>query len=402
MDLNLSQMIDEAVEACFESLVEIRRHLHMNPDPSGEEEATTQYLVDLFSDKGFSTQKGLDERGLLIELGDSNSSSAESKVAIRADIDALWIQDTKEVEYKSQREGILHACGHDAHSATVAGAAFALRELEDRDLLPWPVAWRGIFQPAEEICQGARDMISAGALKNVKHILSTHVDPTLKVGMVGLRKGVLTAAVDEVHIEIIGQGGHAARPHESVDPIAAAAQLVSSIYLFVPRAVSSSEPVVVTFGEIQGGHNANVIPDKVTLRGTLRTLSPATRQSTQDHIQKLALGIAETSGAEILVRFPDGAPSVYNDPSIYAVVEAASLDVVGADQIYRISHPSMGGEDFAFYLEQAPGCMFRIGSSSIDSPAPPLHSSLFDVDERAIAVGAKILTRSVIELCRPQ
>lgn len=393
LDRDLASRIDEAVDARFPRIVELRRHLHVHPDPSGEEQETTRHLASLFREEGFETRTGPEGRGLIVE---PPGQPEVSRLALRADIDALWIQDQKDVEYRSQRPGVMHACGHDAHTSLVAGAVLALHDLRREGALPDSLAVRGIFQPAEEICQGARDMILAGALENVHAILSTHVDPSLRAGRIGIRDGILTAAVDEIHIEIEGRGGHAARPHESVDPIVAAAQLISSVYLFVPRATSTRDQVVVTFGEIQGGYNANVIPDRVRLRGTLRTLDTGVQTRTRDHIVTLAAGIAATSGTTISVDFPEGTPPVINDPVLSARLRETCREVVGESNIVELPHPSMGGEDFAFYLEQVPGCMIRVGSSFTDEPAPPLHSPDFDIEESALAVGARILARAAV------
>ncbi len=200
-------------------------------------------------------------------------------------------------------------------------------------------------------------------------------------------------------VRIVGQGGHAARPHESIDPIAAAAQLISSIYLFVPRATDSQDPVVVTIGQIDGGDNPNVIPEHVLLRGTLRTLMAATRQRTKNHIRQLARGLAEASGARIAVEFEDGPPSVLNNPYMTDILRRAARDLVGAAALDEVERPSMGGEDFAFYLDHVPGSMFRVGCAPPGpsaAAAAPLHSPLFDIDEQAMRIGAKILLRAMI------
>src|SRR5262249_47175406 len=197
--------------------------------------------------------------------------------------------------------------------AIVFGTLLALHQAASAGILPWPINWRGIFQPAEEINRGAIEMVAAGALENMAAILALHVDPSLPVGTIGTRVASCTAACDEILIQIEGRGGHAARPHESIDPIAAAAQLISSIYLFVPRAVDSHDPVVVTFGQIQGGESPNVIPNHVTLRGTIRTLGGLVRERTKDHIRQLARGLAEASRARIEITFHPGPQSVRND-----------------------------------------------------------------------------------------
>ena len=372
--------------------------MHRAPEPSGEEHETTQRLLELLAGTSLRVTVPDTKLGLLV---DSPHASEGDLIALRADIDALRIADAKAVDYKSANEGLMHACGHDAHSAVVYGALLALQALEDSGECPWPVRYRGIFQPAEETAAGALEMIDAGALHGVSQALSIHVDPSREVGTIGLRDGAFTASCDTLSICIRGRGGHAARPHESLDPIAAAAQLVSSIYLFIPRGADSHEPVVVTIGQFHAGDNSNVIPEYAELRGTIRTLDAGTRARTKEHVRQLARGIAEASGTKIEVDFQPGPPSVLNDPDANALLERAALLDPPAAQVRRIPRPSMGGEDFAFYLEHVPGAMLRLGCAPTAAGTHPLHSPLFDIDERCLAVGARILARAVVLGCAP-
>lgn len=390
--------LDAAIDALFPTLVELRRHLHANPEPSGAEDKTSLHVYQLMDRPGLTLRMGPGGRGVMV---DAPADNGQPRVAIRADMDALLIQDRKTVDYRSQVPGVMHACGHDAHTATVAGAVLGLQQLAEEGLLPWDVPFRAIFQPAEETSVGALEMIGAGALENVDGIFSMHMDPSRPVGRIGVRVGALTASCDDMLIDIFGRGGHAARPHESIDPIAAAAQLVSSIYLFVPRGVDSHDPLVVTIGQIHGGDNPNVIPESCLLRGTIRSFGKEIRERTKEHIRKLARGLAEVSGAKIDVRFEDGPPSVMNSPEPVAVIRAAAAEVLGPAHVDEIPKPSMGGEDFAYYLAQVPGAMFRLGCCSGESTCAPLHSPMFDVDERALAIGAKTLARAAIAWSNP-
>jgi amidohydrolase len=294
----------------------------------------------------------------------------------------------------------MHACGHDVHTATVFGAVSALDKLERSGELPWPVTWRGIFQPAEETSDGAASMVRAGALKDVDAIVALHVDPTRRAGTVGVRPGVFTASCDMMRVTVRGRGGHAARPHESLDPIAAAAQLISTLYQFIPRATDSQDAVVVSFGQIHGGLNANVIPEEVVLEGTVRTLNRNVRERTLAHIHRLAEGIENVTGTKLTVDFDDGTAPVDNDPAMTQLVERVAREVLGEDNVSQMPRPSMGSEDFAAYLEHAPGMMFRLGCAA-ELPWPGLHTPNFDVDERCLSVGAKILARSVVEWSKP-
>ncbi len=243
-------------------------------------------------------------------------------------------------------------------------------------------------------------MTNAGVLDGVAAIVSLHVDPTRPAGAIGVRTGPFTASCDMLRVTVQGRGSHAARPHESNDPIAAAAELISTLYQFVPRATDSQDAVVVSFGQIHGGQNANVIPERVELQGTLRTLDPQVRERTIAHIRALAEGIEKVTGTQLDVCFERGTPGVYNDADLTALVTDVARDLLGASNVVSMPRPSMGSEDFAVYLEHVPGSMFRLGAAGQRSPWPGLHTPAFDVDEGCIAVGAKILARSVVEWSR--
>ena len=281
--------LDAAIDQHAAEMVGVRRHLHMHPEPSGCEQQTTRYLLGRLRGNGphpsplprgagrFATRFGPEQRGLIVEPHDAPADAP--CIGLRADIDALHIDDDKDVDYRSKIDGVMHACGHDAHTAMTLGAILALDDMARRGALPWPVNWRAIFQPAEESAVGAREMVEAGACDGLRGILALHVDPTRRTGTIGVRTGAFTADCQEIIIHITGQGGHASRPHESRDPIAAAAQLITSMYQFVHRTIDSQEPVVVTIGQISGGANYNAIPDRVFLRGTLRCFEPRVKEA---------------------------------------------------------------------------------------------------------------------------
>lgn len=388
--------VDSIVEDLAPQLVSVRRRLHQCPEPSGEERETTAFLESQLRAVGISSRRGPEDCGLI-----ADSATGGSRIAIRGDIDALRMQDEKTAEYRSQRDGVMHGCGHDLHAACALGAALALAQAAKQEALPWPVPWRLILQPAEETALGALAMIKAGALVDVREIIALHADPTRDVGTVGLREGSLTAACDWLDIEIRGSGGHAARPHEGSDPIAAAAQLISAIYAFIPRSFDSHDPVVVTIGKIKSGYSANVIPGSASLSGTMRTLDHSVRRGTQERLRQLCEGVARASGSEIEVLFSGGLSAVINDSAINKLLREAASGALGADNVREIPRPSMGGEDFAGYLDHVPGAMFRLGVRSGRVGGEPLHSPLFDVDERALAVGAKVLARTAVLSCGP-
>lgn len=386
--------IDSAVDESLERIVAVRRHFHAHPEPSGEELQTSLHLYRLFDEMGLTVRMGPEGCGVIVE---SRNPNAGRRIALRADIDALRIEDQKQTPYRSTVPEVMHACGHDAHTATVYGALMALDRLECDRGLSWPITWRAIFQPAEETGEGARAMITAGALDGVDTIIAAHVDPTRRAGAIGVRSGPLTASCDDMQIIVRGRGGHAARPHESNDPIAAAAELVSTIYQFVPRATDSQDAVVVSFGQIHGGQNSNVIPDEVLLRGTVRTLNRDVREKTIQHIRTLADGIEQVTGAKLDVTFRHGSPSVQNDEHMTGLVARVATELLGPQNVQTLPRPSMGSEDFAYYLERVPGTMFRLGAAGDNGSWPGLHTPTFDVDERCLAIGAKILARTVIE-----
>ena len=390
--------LDAAVDELAERMIALRRHLHAHPEPSGEELQTSLRLYQAFDEAGLAVRMGPEGCGVVV---DSRNQTAQRRMAVRADIDALRIQDQKQAPYRSTVPEVMHACGHDVHTAAVFGALTALDRLECDRRLPWPVTWRGIFQPSEETSAGARAMVAAGAMRGVEAVISMHVDPTRPAGTVGLRPGVFTASCDEIRVTVLGRGGHAARPHEANDPIAAAAELISTLYQFVPRATDSQDAVVVSFGRIHGGQNSNVIPEQVVLEGTVRTLDRQVREKTMTYIRTLADGIERVTGTRLEVSFETGIPSVYNDAGLTQLVRDVATQLLGNDRVVAMRRPSMGSEDFAAYLELAPGTMFRLGAAGDGGNWPGLHTPTFDVDERCLAVGAKILARTAVEWSHP-
>ncbi|MEM7311959.1 MAG: amidohydrolase [Planctomycetota bacterium] len=388
--------LDSIIDSRFGEMVEMRRHLHKNPEVSGEEFQTSLLLFRQLDKSGFHVQWGFEGRGLIADLDPPTSGDAKDLFAIRADIDALRIQDEKDVPYRSCKKGVMHACGHDAHTTIGLAAVSAIGELHRKGKLSFQPRLRGIFQPAEEICEGAAQMIQQGALRGVAAIIATHMDPSRRVGRIGIRPGVLTANCDHMLIEIHGRGGHAARPHEARDPISAAAQLIQWLYLQIPRVTDSQDAVVCTIGQIEGGHTANVIPETVHLQGTLRTLDHSVRERTMKHIERLANSVAEGTGTKISVEYGVGANAVENDPQLVDLITSAADRVLGDDSVEEIERPSMGSEDFAFYCKHVPAAMFRLGCTSDKIGGSPLHTPTFDIDEESLKIGAKIIAHSAL------
>jgi amidohydrolase len=390
------EAIDTYIDSQVERWCSVRRYLHAHPEPSREEFGTTQYLAHQLGEAGLRVRIAPSGRGLVAE---PEGQGERKRVAIRADIDALRIADAKSVPYRSSREGLMHACGHDAHATMALVASLAMWEC--RQDLPEEMTWRSIFQPAEEVSEGALEMVAAGAVEDVEAIIALHVDPDLSVGRIGHRTGVLTACCQEVQIVVRGVGGHAARPHLAVDPIAVAAQLVSSLYQLVPRSVDARDPSVVTFGCIRGGSSPNVIPDEVELLGTIRTFSDRAAAQVEERITQLARGLSAATRANIDVAFLQGTGAVFNDPEVTTICVRAAQEVVGEANVEEIRLPSMGGEDFSAYLKYVPGCLLRLGAAALDRPRHALHSAHFDIDEAALAIGAKTLAHGAVLLSQP-
>lgn len=372
-------------------LSRIRRHVHQNPEVSGQEFATTEYLSRLLSGAQVPHQLAPGNRGIVTAIAKA-SDPAAPVVALRADIDALPIQEMNQTPYRSRKAGVMHACGHDAHSAILLGTTLALH----RSGIP-PTGWRSIFQPSEEAGRGARELVEFGALEGVQAIVGLHVDPQTPVGRVGITPGPRTAFCQDFSIEVRGRGGHGARPHLAIDPIATAAQLITMVYQVIPRQTDSRDPVVVSIGMINGGHSANVIPDAVALKGTIRSLSQAVGGKARQTLERVCSGLASMSGAAISARFDPMLDGVTNDPRISAFCLSVARELLGTDQVAADDRPSMGSEDFADYLSVVPGCMISLGVRPPRGKVTPLHTNTFDIDEAALLLGARLLTQVVLQ-----
>jgi amidohydrolase len=391
-------LIDDAATRLAAEQVAVRRHLHRHPEPSGGERETTAFLAEKLRAAGLEPRVLKDGLGLVAELALGEPPARAKAVALRADIDALPIQDEKTAEYRSCVPGVMHACGHDGHAAVVLGAALAAAAVRDgwKAASGPPVRLRFLFQPAEEDSRGAKWLIGQGMLEDVAAIFAVHMEPNFPAGHVGVRYGVLTAACDEVQIAIQGHGGHAARPHQTRDPVLAAAQLVSSLYAVLPRRIDARSPAVLTIARLAAGRTHNAIPERAEISGTLRTIEPATRETLLERMVEVCAGVAMMTGTTITPEFRHAIPSVVNDPRFAAALEEASAAVLGPDGVSRIDLPSLGGEDFAFYLQHVPGAMLRLGCTPPGAVPQHLHGARFDLDERCLPLGSRILLRAAV------
>lgn len=393
-------LLDRLVDEGLSGWIADRRFLHAHPELSGREYETTGWICRRLEQLGLAVRILEQRVGCFADLVLGQPSASAPLIGLRADIDALPLQDRKTVAYASTAPGVTHACGHDVHTTIVLGVAELLVRLASRlseSDVP-PLRLRLIFQPAEETAEGAAWMVEAGALEGVDCILGLHVDPTLSRGRVGIRYGVLTACVDEVSLVVSGRGGHAARPQHTTDPLLTAAQLVTTLYQMLPRQADALHPTVFTIGSIHGGTVSNVVPDEVRLDGTLRTTNVSVRARVMEAMQRICDGLAAASGNSIRLQFLCPLGSVVNHSLPASAFELAARQVAGAENVVLIDKPSMGGEDFAVYVERVPGAQFRLGCADGISDWPLLHSPCFDIEEEAIGHGLRILSRAALLL----
>ncbi|MEI3650548.1 MAG: M20 family metallopeptidase [Dolichospermum lemmermannii FEM_B0920] len=367
-------------------LVEIRRHLHAHPELSGQEYQTAAFVAGVLSANGLHVEEGIGKTGVIGEL--QGTQPSDRILAIRTDMDALPIQERTNLEYASRIEGVMHACGHDIHTTVGLGTAMVLSQIAPE--LGGKV--RFLFQPAEEIAQGANWMVQDGVMNNVAAILGLHVFPSIPAGSVGIRYGALTAAADNLEIIIIGESGHGARPHEAIDAIWIAAQVITSLQQAISRTQNPLRPVVLSIGQINGGRAPNVIADKVQLLGTVRSLHPETRDKLPQWIEKIVANVCNSFNAKYQVNYHQGVPSVQNDNALTQLLQSSAEEAWTNDRVQILPEPSLGAEDFSVYLEHAPGSMFRLGVGYEERIINhPLHHPQFEVDESAIITGVVTL-----------
>lgn len=367
-------------------LVEIRRHLHAHPELSGQEYQTAAFVAGVLSANGLHVEEGIGRTGVIGEL--QGTQPSDRILAIRTDMDALPIQERTSLEYASRIEGVMHACGHDIHTTVGLGTAMVLSQIAPE--LGGKV--RFLFQPAEEIAQGANWMVQDGVMNNVAAILGLHVFPSIPAGSVGIRYGALTAAADNLEIIIIGESGHGARPHEAIDAIWIAAQVITSLQQAISRTQNPLRPVVLSIGQINGGRAPNVIADKVQLLGTVRSLHPETRDKLPQWIENIVANVCNSFNAKYQVNYHQGVPSVQNDNALTQLLQSSAEEAWTNDRVQILPEPSLGAEDFSVYLEHAPGSMFRLGVGYEERIINhPLHHPQFEVDESAIMTGVVTL-----------
>jgi amidohydrolase len=379
-----------AAEALAAQLTADRRHIHMYPELGFKEHETSKYIQRRLGEIGVPFKAGIAQTGI---LGVVDGKRPGKTVLLRADIDALPIDELNEVPYKSTKPGVMHACGHDAHTAVLLGAA---QLLKGRDFAG---TVKLVFQPCEERAPGgAIKMIEEGVMEDprVDAAFGLHVTPQLEVGQLGYRAGPASAASDRFTITVVGKGGHAARPNSCVDAVVVGAHLVVAMQTLVSRETSPIQPAVVTVGAIHAGDAHNVIPGEATIRGTVRTYDPDLRNQMSQRLRDLAQGIARAMRAEANVEYTFGYPPLVNDPAMTELARAAGAEIVGAENL-NDPEQALGGEDMAYFLQRAPGCFFRLGTGNrARGITYGNHHAKFDVDEAALPIGAAAMAATAL------
>lgn len=385
--------LSEAVKAVRDEAVALRHELHQHPEIRFEEQWTSDRIARFLTENGIAFRRGFAKgTGIVAEI--PGEAGAGPRVALRADMDALEIQEETGLPYASTIPGRMHACGHDGHMAMICGAAKVLHGM--RTQLPGSV--RILFQPGEELAAGASYMVEEGAMEGVDAVFGLHGWPGMRCGAVGLKPGPMMASAGDFRIEVIGKGCHAAMAYEGIDPIVVAASITTALQAIVGREVPAVEPAVLTVAEIKGGTTTNIIPERATLRGTFRSLSEAVDATLRNGIERVAHGVAAAHGARAEVTFGERPyPPTINDTRMTALARQVAVDCLGPGQVVDIPEPTMGAEDFAYYLREAPGSYLWLGVNPSDSePYPSLHNAKYDFTDDAVPVGIELMASTAV------
>jgi amidohydrolase len=376
-------------------LVEFRRDLHAHPEVGYAEHRTTRRIALRLAAAGLRPVILPKGTGLIVDIGGSDRDSSPRRVvALRADIDALPMADEKSVPYRSTVPNVCHACGHDVHTTILLGTGLFLASQAARGLLPGRV--RLIFQPAEEVPGGALDVLAAGGISSVNRIFALHCDPKIDVGKIGVRNGAITAACDRISVRVTGPGGHTARPHLTADLVYALGKIVTELPAALSRGVDPRASLSLVWGRVSAGTTANAIPDEGIAEGTIRCLDDEAWHGAPDLIRELIDSVATAYGVRAELTYSRNVPPTVNDPMSSAMLAAAAEQTLGADAVVTTPQ-SLGGEDFAWYLESVPGSYARLGVRTPGAAQElDIHQPSFDVDERAIGVGVHVLAATAL------
>ena len=389
----LKKTLFQTIDSLKDKVIKVRRDIHKHPELSGQEEHTKYLVKGILEFEGLLIKEFQDHFGLVADIV---VDKKKPFVAIRADMDALPIDEQTNKPYASEVKGVMHACGHDAHTAIAVGAAIAFNTHKDK--LPGNI--RFIFQPSEESNEGgSEELIRDGALENVKAIFGLHVYPYLMSGQIGYKYGVMMASADTFSIEIFGRSAHGARPHEGVDAILTAAMCVNSLNHIISRRIDPLHPAVISLGTIEGGKAPNVICDHVKLTGTVRTVNEQIRNKIPKMMEESIKGITHSMGAKYKFSYEFGQPELINNDKMVDIIVQEATKIIGKENVIDLKDPVMGGEDFSRYLQIVPGAFFRLGiCNPKKGTCVSQHNPKFDVDEDALPIGMKILSAAAIEV----
>ncbi len=386
--------IKQLAEIAFNIVLADRRHLHKNPELSFKEFQTQQYVWERLYEIVISNKKKIAETGIIAMIEGKNPSA--KIIALRADMDALPIQETNKTDYVSQNAGVMHACGHDVHTSSLLGVASVLQQLKSE----FSGTVKLLFQPGEEkLPGGASLMIKEGALKNpsVSGILGQHVMPMIETGKVGFRSGVYMASTDEIYVTVKGKGGHGAIPHQNIDPVLIASHIIVALQQIVSRNANPIMPSVLSFGKVMANGATNVIPDSVYLEGTFRTLDEKWRSDAHTKMIRMANAIAEGMGGSCEFKIIRGYPALVNNPQLTASARKNAEAYLGKENVLDLDI-WMAAEDFAFYSQETNACFYRLGTrNEANGITSSVHTSTFDIDEKALLTGVGLM--SYLALC---
>jgi len=369
----------------------IRRTIHQYPELCSEEHRTQRFICEKLEELSIPYRTEGLKTGIVATIEPSDGKSNGPCVALRADLDGLPVEEKTGLSFASKIPGVMHACGHDGHVAMLLGAASMLRHVE----LPGKTIL--LFQPAEESGEGALHMIEDGAFAGIQAIFAGHIDRHFEVGQIAAEPGLICAYTDKFEIKVCGRGGHAARPHETIDAIVVASLLVMSIQTLVSREINPSYPTVVSVGRFSGGTAYNVIAEEAYLEGTIRATHPEIRSQIIDGLERMVRAMDGLYNAKTTIHFREGLPPVINHPAAARIARKAAKKIVGRENVVKQLHPSLGGEDFSYYLQKVPGCLVRFGAGHPDLPNIPAHSPYFDFDEGVLPIGAAYLAQVALQ-----
>ena len=380
--------IKDLASNLHEEIRTIRRHIHQNPELSFQEFNTQNYVWQQLEAIGITNKQKIANTGIVAIIEGKNPS--KKVVALRGDMDALPIIEANDVPYKSNNNGVMHACGHDVHTSCLLGAAKIINQLKDE----FEGTVKLVFQPGEEkLPGGASVMIKEGVLKNpeVTNIIGQHVMPLLPVGKVGFRKGLYMASTDEIYMTIKGKGGHGAQPHQNIDPIVAMAQVITALQQLVSRVASPIIPSVLSFGKVIANGATNIIPNEVYLEGTFRTLDEEWRAKAHESIVKITKGISESLGCQCDIEIRKGYPFLKNNPELTQTAIDNAINYMGAENVVNLDI-WMAAEDFSYYSQELPACFYRLGTrNDAKNITSHVHTPTFDIDEDALPIGMGLM-----------